>query len=50
VISTFVYRRGLLQMDYGFSAAVGLINNIMNFILLVSANAISRRINNTSLW
>ncbi|MEC0227534.1 ABC transporter permease [Paenibacillus alba] len=50
VISTFVYRRGLLQMDYGFSAAVGLFNNIMNFILLVSANAISRRINNTSLW
>jgi putative aldouronate transport system permease protein len=50
VISTFVYRRGLLQMDYGFSAAVGLINNIMNFILLVSANAISRRINDTSLW
>ncbi|MEK8131867.1 ABC transporter permease subunit [Paenibacillus filicis] len=50
VISTFVYRRGLLQMDYGFSAAVGLFNNVMNFILLVSANAISRRINNTSLW
>ncbi|OBZ17657.1 sugar ABC transporter permease [Bacillus sp. FJAT-26390] len=50
VISTFVYRRGLLQMDYGFSAAIGLFNNIMNFILLVSANAVSRKINNTSLW
>lgn len=50
VISTFVYRRGLLQMDYGFSAAIGLFNNILNFILLVSANAVSRRINNTSLW
>jgi len=50
VISTFVYRRGLLQLDYGFSAAIGLFNNVMNFILLVSANAVSRKINNTSLW
>jgi putative aldouronate transport system permease protein len=50
VISTFVYRRGLLQMDYGFSAAIGLFNNVMNFILLVSANTISRKINSTSLW
>ncbi|GLX70093.1 sugar ABC transporter permease [Paenibacillus glycanilyticus] len=50
VISTFVYRRGLLQMDYGFSAAIGLFNNILNFILLVAANKFSRKINNTSLW
>ncbi|QAY68591.1 ABC transporter permease [Paenibacillus protaetiae] len=50
VISTFVYRRGLLQMDYGFSAAIGLFNNVLNFILLVSANKFSRKINNTSLW
>ncbi|MFE4710179.1 MULTISPECIES: ABC transporter permease [unclassified Paenibacillus] len=50
VISTFVYRRGLLQMDYGFSAAIGLFNNVINFLLLVSANKISRKINETSLW
>ncbi len=50
VISTFVYRRGLLQNDYGFSAAIGLFNNIINFILLVSANKISRKVNDTSLW
>ncbi|WP_246469521.1 ABC transporter permease [Cohnella nanjingensis] len=50
VISTFVYRRGLLQMDYGFSAAIGLFNNVMNFLLLVAANRFSRKINNTSLW
>ncbi|WP_127587474.1 ABC transporter permease [Paenibacillus koleovorans] len=50
VISTFVYRRGLLQMDYGFSAAVGLLNNIVNFILLLSANAISRRVSEHKLW
>ncbi|WP_135554896.1 ABC transporter permease [Paenibacillus cymbidii] len=50
VVSTFVYRRGLLQMDYGFSAAIGLLNNIVNFILLLSANAISRRISEHKLW
>jgi len=37
-------------MDYGFSAAIGLLNNIVNFILLLSANAISRRISEHKLW
>lgn len=50
VISTFVYRRGLLQMDYGFSAAIGLLNNVVNFIMLVTANAISRKISEHKLW
>lgn len=50
VISTFVYRRGLLQMDYGFSAAIGLFNNIINFLLLVTANRVSRKVNSSSLW
>ncbi len=50
VISTYVYRRGLIQFDYSFSTAVGLFNSIVNFILLVLANAVSRKINDTSLW
>ncbi|GGA49000.1 hypothetical protein GCM10010917_37870 [Paenibacillus physcomitrellae] len=50
VISTFVYRRGLLQMDYGFSAAIGLFNNVINFLLLVTVNRVSRRVNSSSLW
>ncbi|MDF2923584.1 MAG: binding-protein-dependent transport system inner rane component [Paenibacillaceae bacterium] len=50
VISTFVYRRGLLQMDYGFSAAIGLLNNVVNFIMLLSANAISRKVSEHKLW
>ena len=50
VISTYVYRRGLIQFDYSFSTAVGLFNSIVNFILLVLANAVSRKINETSLW
>lgn len=50
VISTFVYRRGVLNQDYSFATAVGLFNNIINLILLVSVNALSRRMSQSSLW
>ena len=50
VISTYVYRRGLLEANYSFSAAVGMFNSIINFILVLSANAISRKVTETSLW
>lgn len=50
VISTYVYRRGLIDFDYGFSTAVGLFNSIINFILLILANAINRKVNSSSLW
>lgn len=50
VISTYVYRRGVLNTDYSFSAAVGLFNSALNFALVVAANAISRKVNETSLW
>ena len=50
VISTFVYRSGILEADYSFSTAVGLFNSICNFLLLVLANTISRRVGETSLW
>jgi len=50
VISSYIYRRGLLEFNFGFSAAVGLFNSAINFSLLVLANAISRKVNDTSLW
>lgn len=50
VISTYVYRSGILGAQYSFSAAVGLFNSVVNFILLISVNFISRRLNQTSLW
>lgn len=50
VISTYVFRRGILQTDYSFSAAVGLFNSAINFALVVLANRISRRLSETSLW
>lgn len=50
VISTYVYRIGLMNFQYSFSTAVGVFNSIINFILLLSANAFSRKVNETSLW
>lgn len=40
VISTHVYRSGILGAEYGFSAAVGLFNSLINFVMLVVVNAI----------
>ena len=51
VISTYVYRRGLLEGgNYGYSAAVGMFNSVINFILLASANKISRKLSGSGLW
>lgn len=50
VISTYVYRRGLIQGSLSFSTAVGLFNNLVNLILLVFANFIARKTGETSLF
>lgn len=50
IISTYVYRKGFKDMDYSFSAAVGLFNSAINLILITAANKISRKVNETSLW
>lgn len=50
VISSYVYRIGIIQADWSFSSAVGLFNSTINLLLLFVANWISRRLNETSLW
>nr|WP_243767207.1 ABC transporter permease subunit [Paenibacillus agricola] len=50
VISSFVYRKGLLEFGWSYSAAVGIFNSVLNLILLITANYISRKVNNSSLW
>ena len=50
VISTFVYRKGLQDMNYSYSTAVGLFNSVINFTLLILANTISRKLSKNSLW
>lgn len=49
-IQTYVYKQGLQRSDYGYSTAVGLMNNVINFVLLTSVNALSRKIGGSSLW
>ena len=49
IISSFVYRKGLLEFNYGYSTAVSLFNSVINFALLVTTNAISKRYSQTRL-
>lgn len=50
VISTFVYRKGIVESNFSFSAAVGIFNSLVNFALVVIVNKISDKVSETSLW
>ncbi|WP_169088021.1 ABC transporter permease [Paenibacillus sp. PL91] len=50
VISTYVFRKGLQEFAWSFSSAVGLFNSTINFILLIGANWLSKKINQSGLW
>lgn len=50
IIATHVYRTGLQGAQYSYSAAVGLFNSVVNFIMLVSVNRLARKMSETSLW
>lgn len=50
VISTYVYRKGIQSMEYGFSTAVGLFKNIIAFILVVSTNMTTRKFSEYGIW
>ena len=50
IISTFVYRKGFEDANYSYSTAVGLFNSVINLILVTTANRLSRKFNETSLW
>ena len=50
VISTYVYKIGLKQQQYSYSAAIGLFNNAINFFLRVVVNKISKKVSGSSLW
>jgi len=52
IISTYVYQVGLATGtgNYSYAAAIGLFDSVVNLILLVCVNAISKKVNETSLW
>ena len=49
VISTYVYRQGLVKFNYSYSSAIGLMNSIFNIVLLLIANKIAKTVTETSL-
>lgn len=50
VFSTYVYRSGLEDQQYSYSAAVGLFNNVVNFIVIMIFNKISKKVTEVGLW
>jgi len=50
VISTYVYKVGLMGGEFSFSSAVGLFNSVINFMLVITVNRIARRVGETTLW
>ncbi len=50
VLSTYTYRVGLVQMRYSYATAVGMFKNIISFALVLTANTITKRINEYGLW
>lgn len=49
LISTYVYKQGILEGSYGYSTAVGLFNTVINLVLLISANKVAKKLTGESL-
>lgn len=50
VISTYTYRRGIVQADYSFGTAIGMFNSIINLFFICGTNWICKKFTDTSLW
>lgn len=50
IISSYVYRIGMLNKEWSYSAAVGIFNSVVNIILVIIANKLSKKFTDNSLW
>ena len=50
VISTYTYKRGLVDGDFSYASAVEMMQSVVNFVILISVNRFSKRFSDTSLW
>lgn len=50
VINTYVYKAGLQQAQFSYSAAIGLFNSVLNLVLLLVFNGVAKKANQSSLW
>lgn len=50
IITTYVYKMGILNQNFSYGSAIGLFNTIVNFALLITVNKLSRKATGNSLW
>ena len=50
ILATYVYKMGMIKSDYSFSTAVGMYNTVINLILIITANSVSKKLANESLF
>ena len=50
IIDTYVYREGLVQLQYSFTAAVGLFKNVIGMLLILGTNYLAKKMNQTGIW
>lgn len=50
VINTYVYKIGMESNQFSYAAAIGLFNNVINFIFLIITNTITKKISGISIW
>jgi len=50
VMSTYIYRVGLINFDYSYSTAISFINSIINLVLLITVNTIAKKLGEEGLW
>ena len=50
VISTYLYKKGIINANYSYSTAIGLFNSLINFAMILLSNTISRKAGEVSLW
>lgn len=50
IISTYVYKMGVLNQQFSYSTAIGLFNNVVNFLLVVIMNRVVKKLSGSGLW
>jgi putative aldouronate transport system permease protein len=50
VVSTYVYQIGLLDSQFSYSAAIGLFNNVIEIIIIMTVNRIAKTLTHVGLW
>jgi putative aldouronate transport system permease protein len=50
VITTYVYRTGILNMKYSYSTAIGVFSSLVGLVMVFITNIISKKVNETTIW